>query len=231
MKILDEISNVKVYKTTNYEQFWNIKGNRNIIQNHLKELTLSIMHNNLLSYNPIIVTEDKGIIDGQHRLIVAKNNRLPIFYIIAVGANIDQVRQLNKYNKNWNGLDFITSYAVLGNEQYQWILAFIEEYTISVSVALHLIFGENKPALVKTGLLNIHETVRKRSEKRANTLISIRPFLTKSGSIPKGFVSAINKITDEDKEKKILDGIAKVGSIYPKLAIREAYHQLLSFIS
>lgn len=230
MKDIDSLSTTKIYKTKNYTQFWLIKGNRKITQNHLKDLTLSIMSNNLLDYNPIVVTEDKGIIDGQHRLEVARNNRLSLSYIIAPGANIDQVRQLNRYNKRWNGYDFIYSYATLGNKEYQWLLSFMEAHDVPYSTALILIFGENRPSRIVNGLMTIPEVVRKKAVKRGNTLISIRPFITKKGQIPNGFIAAINKISDQDKEKEVINGIAQAERIYPKVVVQEAYQQLLSFI-
>lgn len=93
-----------------------------------------------------------------------------------------------------------------------------------------MIIGENRPSLLKSGLFTIAEVVRERSYKRANTLFSIRPFITKSGSLPKGFISALNTITDENREKEVIDGIAKKGGIYPKVIKKEAYEQLLSFL-
>ena len=74
----------------------------------------------LLSYldevgdNIILVNEKMQVIDGQHRLISAIKNKTFIYYIIAKGYDLEEVKALNMQQKNWSTDDFLYSYANMG---------------------------------------------------------------------------------------------------------------------
>jgi hypothetical protein len=106
-----------VYKTNDLSIFKQIKGNRPPNPQHIKRLCSSIKEHGILQ-NPIIVNEDMIVIDGQHRLLAAKESNSSIYYIIVYGYKLDEVQILNLNQKNWTKKDFLEGYADMGVESY-----------------------------------------------------------------------------------------------------------------
>mgnify|MGYP003676458481 CR=1 FL=1 len=67
--------------TKSYSIFNSIIGNRNLDSKNLKRIKESI--NEIGLQMPILVNQNKSIIDGQHRLQAAKELEIPITYTIA----------------------------------------------------------------------------------------------------------------------------------------------------
>ena len=68
-------------QSTNYDEFRTLNANRNVSENHVKQIKAAIETvGNLTEVVPIIVNENKEIIDGQHRFEACKELGLPIFY-------------------------------------------------------------------------------------------------------------------------------------------------------
>jgi hypothetical protein len=130
-----------IEKTTDYKKFTVLDGNRPIYKGHLSRLTNSIRENNLLRYNPILVNDKYEVIDGQHRLQVAKQLKLEVFYTIIPGGNLSEVQLLNTNNRNWSTQDFLDSYVKRGFKEYRYLQKFSEENNISVSNCLGLLTG------------------------------------------------------------------------------------------
>lgn len=118
----------QLHKTNDYIQFKILPGNRNLDKVHVKMLAKRIKEDNLLPYFPIIVNERMEVIDGQHRLRAAEEIKVPIYYEIKEGLNIESVRQLNTGSKNWTWLDFTRSYSDLGNNNYTQLLDLLSTY-------------------------------------------------------------------------------------------------------
>lgn len=151
----DEIATASdlVYRTTNYGQFKTLKGNRVIEKGHIAKLTGSIFRKNLLAQNPIIVNSKMEVIDGQHRLLVAKNNSLEISYMVISNASIREVQLLNANAKPWTYRDYLESYTSLGYEDYIKLGEFAREYDLPLSVATQLL-GETAFAIRKAAQSN-----------------------------------------------------------------------------
>lgn len=128
----------KVYKTNHLNLFKQIKGNRPPNLQHIKRLTESIKNNGLLC-NPILVNEKYEVIDGQHRLLAAKEAKSEIFYIILKGYDLKEVHALNLNQKNWTSRDFMLGYAEMGIEPYIKLKKFSElnkDYNLTDCIAL-----------------------------------------------------------------------------------------------
>lgn len=126
-----------VYKTTNYDSFKVLKGNRRLNQIQIKRLVESFQKRQLIS--PIIVNEKMQIIDGQHRFNVAKQLSLPVYFIMLDGYDLEEVHILNQNTNNWKKETFLTSYCELGYDDYQHMKEFMEkfpEFGINVSIML-----------------------------------------------------------------------------------------------
>jgi len=81
----------KVYKTNDLSIFNQIKGNRPPNPQHVRRLCDSIKTHGILQ-NPIIVNENMDIIDGQHRLLAAKESESSVYYIVVDGYSLEEVQ-------------------------------------------------------------------------------------------------------------------------------------------
>lgn len=128
----------QILSTTNYSQFKPLKGNRRVVQGHLKNIIISIQENNLLSVQPILVNEKYEIVDGQHRLEAARRMNIEIYYVVVPATGIREVQLLNATHANWTMNDYMDSYAELGYEEYVSLQIFCRKHNITVANALVL---------------------------------------------------------------------------------------------
>jgi len=92
MQIKEQVGTV--YETNDYSQFKKLKGNRDVTEEHVQMLMKSFKQGDVKK--PIVVNEKMEIIDGQARLEVKKRLGLPVQFVIAEGATIDDVRRMNR---------------------------------------------------------------------------------------------------------------------------------------
>lgn len=116
----------KVYKTYDLSIFTQIDGNRVPNLQHIKRLSDSIRVYGM-KCNPILVNEKFQVIDGQHRLMAAKEAESFVYYIIVNGYSLSEVHTLNLNQKNWTKKDFMDGYANMGVESYVKLKFFIEK--------------------------------------------------------------------------------------------------------
>ena len=107
----------KVYKTNDLSMFKSIDGNRVPNLQHVKRLADSIRVYGM-KCNPILVNEQMEVIDGQHRLMAAKETESFVYYIIVNGYDLKEVHTLNLNQKNWTKKEFMNGYADMGIESY-----------------------------------------------------------------------------------------------------------------
>lgn len=219
-----------IQKTTDYNKFSLIQGNREIIAGHVAKLATSILQRNMLPQNPILVNEKYEVIDGQHRLEVARNNNLEIYYMIVPGAAFEEIVALNSSNRVWNSMDYVNGYASKGSKDFMWLKEFIDQYGISVTQALTFLFGSEggwPRTAVRRGDLNLTEEQKKIAESRAEVLWGIRPFIKRSGFVPRAFLLELLHLHDEGLGEKLIKGVrAKGSSFMPEASRKDAYAQL-----
>jgi len=127
----------KVYRTSDLTIFKQIDGNRVPNLQHVKRLADSIRVYGM-KCNPILVNEQMEVIDGQHRLMAAKEAESFVYYIVVDGYSLNEVHTLNLNQKNWTKKDFMEGYANMGVESYIKLRAFIiknEDYNFNDCVA------------------------------------------------------------------------------------------------
>jgi len=116
----------KVYKTSDLSIFKQIDGNRVPNLQHIRRLTESIRVYGM-KCNPILVNENMEVIDGQHRLMAAKDAKSFVYYIINNGYSLNEVHTLNLNQKNWTKKDFMDGYANMGVGSYIELKKFTEK--------------------------------------------------------------------------------------------------------
>lgn len=127
-----------VYSTKDLEIFKTISGNRATNLQHIRRLKASIEHYGM-KCNPILVNEKYEVIDGQHRLMAAKETKSKIYFIIINGYSLREVHTLNINQKNWTQSDFLEGYANMGVESYVKLKKFYEknnDYNLRDCIAL-----------------------------------------------------------------------------------------------
>lgn len=137
---------MKTCSTFDYGRFSFIKGNRNV--DHVKAIVKSIQSCDLTAFNPILVTPNFEILDGQNRFEACKLLGKPIYYTIC-DSNIEAIsiiRNLNISQRNWRTRDYIYSFIDMGDEKMKDYVDFAERYGFKneyLSVAAAVYFGKS----------------------------------------------------------------------------------------
>lgn len=130
---------MEIQSTTDYKRFKTIKGNRKLSIRHINNLVNSISNSNLTPLKPIVINKEWEIIDGQHRLAAAEKAKIPIYYVVADFANLEDVILLNANLKAWQMGDFLESYVIRNFEHYIYIKDYISRTGMSISLSLELL--------------------------------------------------------------------------------------------
>lgn len=190
-----------IIKSSNYDQFDTITGNRKIYSNNVNKLIKSIQEKNMLEENPIIVSMGK-IIDGQHRLEAAKKLNIPYYYVEHEGANLEDIRRLNSNSKPWSLDDYLNSYADLNDENYILLKEFLEKYKLPLTVSIMLLTGtsgEGGIGRFRRGTFKIERL--KAADEEAQFLLKVKPYTEGEIWRTRTFIDAIKKVWAKvDKE-------------------------------
>ncbi|HWY79552.1 MAG TPA: ParB N-terminal domain-containing protein [Candidatus Sulfotelmatobacter sp.] len=127
-----------IENTKNYKQFIFIDSNRLIDQKHVRFLMDEIENNNLLFANPICVNNEYEVIDGQHRLLAAKNLNVEIYYIRNEKLKKTDMIAMNKTKKIWSNAEYLHYYVSEQYAEYIKLQRFIEENNINANIAISL---------------------------------------------------------------------------------------------
>lgn len=119
----------KIHVSNQYSQFNFIDGNRVPSKVAITNLKKEILLNNKLSVNPILVNNDYGIIDGQHRFLAAKELGVPLYYIVDNNYKINDIITLNKTRRDWEINNYIAYHCSLGKPCYTKLNAIINKYS------------------------------------------------------------------------------------------------------
>lgn len=132
-----------MYSTYDYTRFKSITGNRLLNESKIKRIIADINKGlNMLPYCPIVVDKQMNVIDGQHRLYVARKLKKQISYVIADALTLQQIASINSNTEKWKKKDFMHCYTVGGNQNYEQLQRFMHEYNVPLSTALVLLSGK-----------------------------------------------------------------------------------------
>lgn len=220
-----------IQKTTNYDLFKKIEGNRELNPNHLAKLALSIAKKNLLEYAPIMVNEDMEVIDGQHRLEVARSQKLPIYYTVVPRAGLDDVIELNTTLRNWRLNDFVDSMIVKGNKNMAFLRNFCDDYNLALTTGIILCMGGvGGQHLNSRGLLErlvFTDTNKEMGRRGADLLFDIRQLCNRKGAFPRASVYAVRRIVEEKKDVAVANAIKARGKLIPIIPDQEKQYEVL----
>lgn len=120
-------TNIAVYKTSEYDVFKKLLGNRDVTEERVSAIVDSIKKIGLMC-SPILVNEKMEIIDGQGRYEACKRLSLPVYYIAQANAGIEECIAMNIKMRNWIIDDYVKSYADRGFEAYKELILLHSKY-------------------------------------------------------------------------------------------------------
>jgi hypothetical protein len=221
-----------IQKTTDYSKFKTLKANRVLNQNHLAKLTVSISKRNMLENNPIIVNENMEVIDGQHRLEVAKANHWPIWFTVVTDAGIDEVLEMNTNLRVWKLQDFVDSLIVRGNKEMAYLKEFSQEWNLSLSSSIiaHMGGGLHPHGNPATYLarMTFSDEQKKIAERTADLYETVHGFTHQKGMLPRAVLLACRKLVGENKDKKIMDAIKARAKIVAVINDEKEMYRILN---
>ncbi len=121
---------LRIQRTDNYSLFNIHSQNRIVTEKNLPEALInSIREKNMLESNPIKCDKNMYVIDGQHRLEVAKFLKVPIYFVIDENLTYEDIPKF-QIQKSWNIRDYLRYYR---NEKmdYLFIEDIINKYQLS----------------------------------------------------------------------------------------------------
>jgi len=122
-------SEIKIMVTRDHSIFKSQKGNRAVCQKDVDKIEAKILADNLLRFHPILVNDYLEVIDGQHRLEVAKKHGLFISYIVMDNkADLSTTQKINTTTKLWRVKDFLQSYVSLNYKEYVYFQSIMNEF-------------------------------------------------------------------------------------------------------
>lgn len=135
-----------INRTKDYDIFIFRDDNREKIdQTHVGRIADSLRSRNMLDLKPILVNEKMEIMDGQHRVLAAKEAQVEIFYQIERAITPQDMLKLN-LSKNWTISDYLNFYCHHQYDEYLKLRNFIKKHNITLRVGITIALGESKKA-------------------------------------------------------------------------------------
>jgi hypothetical protein len=181
----------KIYESSDYDSFVIMKENRKVTLNSRKVEYLRTSMHKFGQLIPGIINEKNEIIDGQHRLYVAKLLSIPFKFLVCPGLTIREVLEVNNSQKAWVAEDYLQSYVAQDNENYKLLDRFHKNFDKLSLMNVRLLFGDDSRnnGDFSEGLLKIDADACCRANKIAILLYYIADIYPKYNK--KSFVKAI----------------------------------------
>ena len=129
----------QVFETIDLDKFKLLSYNRKVSTR--KTLKESINFNGLLQ--PISVSKDFEVIDGQNRLLIMKELNKPIRYIfVDSNSNDKRVRAMNSTSKNWSPANYLDSFCSQDKKHYQEFKSMVKFLGVSINVLYKILRGK-----------------------------------------------------------------------------------------
>lgn len=182
-------SDVILYVTSEYGIFNRIKGNRKVSEERVAKILNSINKVGPLPV-PLVVNEKYEVIDGQGRLEAFKRKGLPVHFEIVPGLSIDDCISMNINMTPWSLLDYVESYAEVGDVNFQRMLDLFRKYYVdnklknqmSMDILSTALFkmGTSPAKLIKDGNLIVTEQMYEDADKRLEFAWKIVDWINKN---------------------------------------------------
>lgn len=140
--------------TKNYTNFSNDNVyNRDVEQKRVSKTQKDIEEVGLrFDYFPLLVENTKYpfvTVEGQARVEIAKEQKIPIIFIISKDLTVRDAPKLQGVGKAWDGNDYVKSYARQGYENYQLVLDLMQKYGLPLNNIMVVL---SQPDIRPTGI-------------------------------------------------------------------------------
>jgi len=150
---------MSLYFTDEYTIFKMYAQNRNLNENNVKKMVASIEANGLIQ--PLIISSDGYVIDGQHRLAACMRLGIEVPYVVNYRLTNQAIIEANNTQKSWNADDRVKHYAKEGNLDYQLLQEKVDKFKSTfTSGKVHNAFASAETtsvsAAIKKGVYKIN---------------------------------------------------------------------------
>lgn len=116
-----------IYETSDYSQFKFLDDNRDLKDSNVRRKEQILKEEGRFN-SPILVNQDMGILDGQHRFTASAHLKKPVQFIVTGSGNdFKDIVDLNNEQEHWSLMTHINVKA-RHNENYRKLQKTIEEY-------------------------------------------------------------------------------------------------------
>ena len=223
----------KIYETKEYEKFKIYEWNRNINVATINKINKSVTENGW-RVEPIIVNEEYGVIDGQHRLKYASENNLPIYYMVIPGLTKNDCQMMNSIRSSWLVADYIEFYAIQGNSSYTMLLNLDSVYTnFNYGVLLYALnkemYGGGSTKKIQAGTFTCTVDEYNSAIEKLDFLNNLLPYIKKVKGRKTQFCWAIlfayeQKDIDKERLEKVI--IENCNNINPPADMETALKEI-----
>ena len=160
-----------VKSTINFDDFSLIASNRPVDWRKIAKLRKEIKRKNLTKEYPVNVNSrvasqkrygldgtKKGIVDGQHRYISCKLDKVPMYYQVVDTLTLNDIPRAAAVQSSWKMKDYIHHHATQGKQQYLLFKSYMDRNNFAPSSTLSILCGDRSKYTVeklKSGELKI----------------------------------------------------------------------------
>lgn len=181
-----------IYSTKDYSKFVQDPTNRTAGRH--PKLKSSMEEYGWLPEHPAVVVPDGGgkfrIKDGGHRITIAKELGLPVYYVLSENDNIS-IPMINEAQRSWTLDDYVSAFVKQGNKHYERLVQFSAETGIKPGISATLLGNGSGASLkVKSGDFKVS------TEEHARKVLMVVDTAAKAVSWARQskFISAVSMI-------------------------------------
>ena len=225
---MKKISNV--YTTKNYNSFSFLGNNRMVSKSHVGKIIESMKKSRLMS--PILVNENRQIIDGQHRFLAQKELKLSVPFIVKKGYGEKETQILNTNTKNWSLVDWESYYCNKNIKDYHIFREFRKKYKFDFESTQHLLTKKESCGhnlnIFREGLLAVSSL--KYAVDSAEKIISVGEYFKdyKDRYFLRAMMHCFN--VSEYNHKRMLRKLSYQGNSLVKCVDKKSYLRLIEDI-
>lgn len=167
---------MKVKFTTNYSQFNLSALNRTVRKDSTayKKLKENIQNRGKIIQPSIVSADSMIVLDGQHRLAIAQELKMPYPYIVHDDLSVDDCLTVNSDTNVWKVQDYLTFGVKSGNPHYLRFLDTMSEFNVSASLLMVVLTNNESTRALKDKTLRYTEADADRVRPMLKRLDKIR---------------------------------------------------------
>jgi hypothetical protein len=200
-----------IYRTKDYSIFKTHELNRDIKEKTLRKLRKSMGRIGWLKGSEVLVYPNMKIIDGHHRLIVAREFSLSVDYRVVYSNDNTLIMKHNQDKEVWSFIDNIQTQVKLGNQNYVLLDRYMKNFpdlrpTECIMLVKNGMNSSNREE-IESGNLKLGDL--KTAYEWGHQLMNIKPYFSQyyNKSI---FVRAVVKVLSSKPEFQMIEFMRKL---------------------